>query len=126
MEESSWSEVYVNCTAELYSTVGRDGIATPGRTAGTDLRLSFADPQLHGSVGDPQSFGYCAQIAIAGLNVSLKFLGREPAEQSQIGIFAHVFVDGVARNAKCASRSGRLKVVSGKSVGNSVVVDWIG
>ena len=96
------------------------------QNSGNQIPLSFAEPQLHSSIRDLQSFGDGAQIAIAVFYVSMKLLGRKAAEQSEIRILAHVFVNGAARNTKRASRSGRLKVVAGERFGNSVVVDWIG
>ena len=83
----------------------------------------LSETQLHSSIGDLQASRYFMQIAAAILDVAIKFPVGEPAEHSKIWVFAHVFVDGVARNMKRASRSGRLKVVAGKRLGNSVVAD---
>ena len=118
-------EVYGYCPGEPSSTVGR-GSRRSRQNGGNQIPLSFTESQLDSSIRDLQSSGDFAQIAIAVFYVSMKLLGRKAAEQSEIRILAHMFIDGVARNTKRASRSGRLKVVAGKRFGNSVVVDRIG
>src|ERR1035441_8752837 len=77
--------------------------------------------QLHSSIGDLQASRQFMQIAAAILDVAIKFPVGEPAEHSEIWVFAHVFVDGVARDMKCSRRTRRLKAVEGKRFGNLVM-----